>query len=646
MTSLSFGDGSTFDQNTGQALNQQAQTGLRSLGIQGGAYTGYVAPAVMTSAPARTATTQNLNTLQQAETQFGTGQTSPTALNQVYSQRSDLQSLYNPDGTAKNPNDPKIAGIPTLNDWASKYGVNEEPLLKGAVLNPISGNNPATSQMVQKINELAKSLNLSPEDAQLLQQINSMSTSELSGVAGARTAANTKDYKSLNGYMTQLEELKKTRDDYVSQLFGKLSKSADELSLQKQLNDITNKERNTTLSAQAGINAISDKPIPMTFITGQQASVMRQANLQLQTLAAQKAPLIDQLKLASETRQQGIEALKFMIENNANDMDFVTKMREVTLEVEKTQKAEQEAAKNFALENGVTKAFYNVGGTVYRTADGKAYSTEEQAFADGVSRDWSNVQTVDSSSQNEKGLVLDLASKYADAGISPNDSLAVAQSKLLKSRIYQDQVRGPVGPGSETGVLGLTNQQIDNISPLVTQFQNSPIVQNYNTIGEGYSFVKSLSNSTTNPADDQALIYALAKALDPGSVVREGEYATAQKYAQSMVQSYGKSVTQALSGSGFLSQDARRNIKSTIESRFRTAETSYKNLYSETERRVNLIGGTDKGSQLLNNYGGAFAPTASSSFVGPINPTSQSGIPTQQDDGGFWSKTFNFLFGD
>ena len=251
----------------------------------------------------------------------------------------------------------------------------------------------------------------------------------------------------------------------------------------------------------------------------------------------------------------------------------------------------------------------------------------------------------------KKGLVSAL-------GQSLDNALKKAQIANINSEISN---RGK--QTVNTGPLGLTNTQIDNISPLVSQFQNSPIVQNYNAIDEGYTFAKSLSNTTTNPADDQALIYALAKALDPGSVVREGEYATAQKYAQSLVQSYGKSVEQALSGTGFLSTGARKNIKSTIESRFNAAQKSYDNLFSETERRVNLIGNTDKGGQLLNNYGGAFGrgntggyTQSSSDFVGPKMPQGFSATatntpsatvqPTTQAGQGFWGKVGNWLFGD
>lgn len=69
----------------------------------------------------------------------------------------------------------------------------------------------------------------------------------------------------------------------------------------------------------------------------------------------------------------------------------------------------------------------------------------------------------------------------------------------------------------------------------------------------GYQKIK---NTSDTPAGDIALIYAFMKMLDPTSVVREGEYATAQQTAgipQQIVNQYNK----ALSGKG-LSKEQRR----------------------------------------------------------------------------------------
>jgi len=63
-------------------------------------------------------------------------------LNQIYANRPDLQELYNPDGSAKNVNDPRIAGLPTLRDWGQQYGSQEYPEL-GQALAAIAETPPA-----------------------------------------------------------------------------------------------------------------------------------------------------------------------------------------------------------------------------------------------------------------------------------------------------------------------------------------------------------------------------------------------------------------------------------------------------------------------------------------------------------------------
>jgi hypothetical protein len=397
------------------------------------------------------------------------------------------------------------------------------------------------------------------------------------------------------------------------------------------------------------------------------AAVATEAQLGAQTaekdipLGIKEANLIDRLQLASDFvnnslkfKQMDSESARSSITDAASLLaDTInmtrTHLSDLTAKKDKEQNR-QDQALQFRLENNISTPMFNVGGTIYDSGSLEGIPDEEtfqerygMTLQDAVAKGL--VTTISGEATQDKALALDLASKYPDAGILTSDTFAKASAKLKNSRIYQEQVRPPASAGGGSGgggVLGLSNQQIDNISPLVTQFQNSPIVQNYNTIGEGYKFATSLSNKTTNPADDQALIYALAKALDPGSVVREGEYATVQKYAQSLVQSYGKSVSQALSGTGFLSEDARTNIKATIKSRFKAAESSYNNLYSETARRVNLVGGTDKGNQLLTNYGGAFAQPSTADFVGPMPAGS---APAPKEEKGFWSSVGNWLFG-
>jgi hypothetical protein len=48
---------------------------------------------------------------------------------QTWLKRPDLQEVYDASGNAKNPSDPRIQGIPTLMDWANRFGINENPNL-------------------------------------------------------------------------------------------------------------------------------------------------------------------------------------------------------------------------------------------------------------------------------------------------------------------------------------------------------------------------------------------------------------------------------------------------------------------------------------------------------------------------------------
>jgi hypothetical protein len=160
-----------------------------------------------------------------------------------------------------------------------------------------------------------------------------------------------------------------------------------------------------------------------------------------------------------------------------------------------------------------------------------------------------------------------------------------------------------VQPGDNPQLYaGLTTKTATAIRQQVNNFKTEPIVQNFAVIQEGRNFAGSLANDTKNPVDDQGLIYALAKALDPGSVVREGEYATAQKYSQSWISAYGKGVTQAIAGTGFLSETARRQIKDTIESRYKASLTSYTHLEKQYQTGIDSLTGRSDGTKFLRDY--------------------------------------------
>lgn len=149
---------------------------------------------------------------------------------------------------------------------------------------------------------------------------------------------------------------------------------------------------------------------------------------------------------------------------------------------------------------------------------------------------------------------------------------------------------------------GLSSQQEGRVQAAVRSFDAMPVVKNTQKIAEANQFVQALDTNTTNPADDQALIYAFAKAMDPDSVVREGEYATVQKYAQSWAESFGFNVARLFSNTTFLTPQARQNMKRTIQNRFKAAKSQYLSIRKSKAAAINKITGNTDGDEWLTDY--------------------------------------------
>lgn len=154
--------------------------------------------------------------------------------------------------------------------------------------------------------------------------------------------------------------------------------------------------------------------------------------------------------------------------------------------------------------------------------------------------------------------------------------------------------------GQQSTVIPKPIQAI--VNPYVNDYQGNQIVKNFQITQEGYTFANSLSNNSQNPADDQGLIYAFAKAMDPNSVVREGEYATVQKYSQSWKDSFGFNAARVATNSEFLSTKSRENLKATIKSKYLASQSQYKNIYNQYVSQINSLTGGDWGKKVLVDY--------------------------------------------
>jgi len=469
----------------------------------------------------------------------------------------------------------------------------------------------------------------------------------------SESAANSAAREEFDSLRKRLTEL--TAPSYADE-YAKLRQSQGVPAIEGQFLDVRQTRRELPFTERAN--------------TGN-AGIATESQLNAQTrqkdipLEAREANLIDRLKLASDFVANSLKFKEMDVNTSRQALSDAINLVGETINISRgslndlraakdKEQARQDGALKFRLENNISTPFFNVGGTIYDSGSLEGIPSEE-AFQERYSMTLQDavakglLTTISGETANDKALALDLASKYPDAGILSSDTFAKASAKLKNSRIYQEQVRAPVGAGGGGGGVqpgddpqlyaGLSTPTATAVRAQVNGFKTEPTVQNFATVQDGYNFASSISNTTKNPADDQALIYSLAKALDPGSVVREGEYATAQKYAQSWVNAYGKQITQAIAGTGFLSEVARKNIKATIAQKYKSTKVSYDNISAQYASTIGKLTGRDDGASFIKSY---VANTPQDSVKPDDN---QSQETTSPETKGFWSKVGNWLFG-
>lgn len=221
--------------------------------------------------------------------------------------------------------------------------------------------------------------------------------------------------------------------------------------------------------------------------------------------------------------------------------------------------------------------------------------------------------------------------RWADAPVGkpagrPSDTASMQPKEVMvngkpvfanynpKTGIYTDQSGQPVTaevippkPTGSGGVEGAFPPAVQRrIDAKVRGFESNAVVKRTATMAEAVSFSDALDPNTKNPADDQALIYAFAKAMDPDSVVREGEYATVQKYAQSWADQFGFDVKRIFSNTAFLTPQARQQLKATIRTKYGAARGQFENIRSEYGRQIERITRMPGGVEELPDFGAAF----------------------------------------
>ena len=167
-----------------------------------------------------------------------------------------------------------------------------------------------------------------------------------------------------------------------------------------------------------------------------------------------------------------------------------------------------------------------------------------------------------------------------DYGLPPGvTSMPIPGTDLVQPMVSGKPAGSPVKATSQTdnAYLKLSEPQQKTADKFITDFNNEKTVQNLSIAGSFLNQMNNLGVGTPQykPSDDIALIFSFMKTLDPGSTVREGEFATAANAGgipDRIVATYNK----ALKGE-FLADDEQRN------NFINTAKKSYFGLTTEAK---------------------------------------------------------------
>lgn len=169
--------------------------------------------------------------------------------------------------------------------------------------------------------------------------------------------------------------------------------------------------------------------------------------------------------------------------------------------------------------------------------------------------------------QNDKAAALAAAQKKQDAIdalAKDNQIVSIGGREVLVNKQTGKTV-ADLGPSTSTG--GTSNNVVtDNERALLTQFNGLPEVKDYKTVLSQKLTVDSILNSKLGGPGDLAVVYNFMKALDPTSVVRESEYATAAKSGNIFAGIYSQFNGYLKPEGGFLPESVKKSFQSIINS--------------------------------------------------------------------------------
>lgn len=246
-------------------------------------------------------------------------------------------------------------------------------------------------------------------------------------------------------YKERQDDLRSQRDEEIKAL--QEEKGIEVANLQQTQQKETGASfRNLAYLQQGGISASAQAYMNDMEVGHQREQNILIAKYNTAILQARTAFADKDFALAEKMVENARYVKKEANDRNQQYLDNAIKMQTMIMNQKRQEFDERqfeykkmEEAKRFAMDNGITQPFYDVGGTVYETSSGRAFSTAQDFVAAGGSKDFSNVYVVKPGSEDFLNYVYKQIDSYPDAGILPTDDFATIKRKIESSAVFNQK---------------------------------------------------------------------------------------------------------------------------------------------------------------------------------------------------------------
>lgn len=160
----------------------------------------------------------------------------------------------------------------------------------------------------------------------------------------------------------------------------------------------------------------------------------------------------------------------------------------------------------------------------------KLKSQDREAFDKAQQREMDKLKGVLSGTGDLAKMNMDQMNRWADKVDAINKETSSAIQKGATDIAKMEMEPEKEAAKNKRANIIASGQGLREATTLRKEFNSDPVVKNFKDVQQSYTKIKGLVDSPS-AAGDLSLIFNYMKMLDPGSTVREGEFATAEKAA-------------------------------------------------------------------------------------------------------------------